>query len=279
MIALSLAAKVATIDSSRFDDAVRGGCGSVARGSSLALPAWLAAILAFPNNPEFRRLEHCFSRSLVVGKKLYVGNLGYDVTNANLEELFAPFGSVRSAQVIQDRDTGRSKGFGFVEMADDNAARAAIQALNEKEHEGRPLAVNEARPREDRPRGGAAVVAAGGAVVATQADTADARPRLRCEVSCRLSAEPSCGAGRVVPANSSRRAIPKRTRSMAQKHRFNNQRNRRPVRHSQAAAPSAPRVIPERKPPVVYGKAFIVMEDESQVHVRVSTKGLGSPTR
>jgi RNA recognition motif-containing protein len=93
-------------------------------------------------------------RSLVVGKKLYVGNLGYGVTNANLEELFAPFGTVRSAQVIQDRDTGRSKGFGFVEMADDNAALAAIQALNEKEHEGRPLAVNEARPREERPRGG-----------------------------------------------------------------------------------------------------------------------------
>ncbi len=89
-----------------------------------------------------------------MGKKLYVGNLGYGVTNANLEELFAPFGSVRSAQVIQDRDTGRSKGFGFVEMADDNAALAAIQALNEKEHEGRPLAVNEARPREERPRGG-----------------------------------------------------------------------------------------------------------------------------
>jgi cold-inducible RNA-binding protein len=89
-----------------------------------------------------------------VSKKLYVGNLGYDVTNANLEELFATFGAVRSAQVIQDRDTGRSKGFGFVEMADDNAALAAIQALNEKEHNGRPLAVNEARPREERPRGG-----------------------------------------------------------------------------------------------------------------------------
>ena len=89
-----------------------------------------------------------------MSKKLYVGNLGYDVTNANLEELFATFGAVRSAQVIQDRDTGRSKGFGFVEMADDNAALAAIQALNEKEHNGRPLAVNEARPREERPRGG-----------------------------------------------------------------------------------------------------------------------------
>jgi RNA recognition motif-containing protein len=89
-----------------------------------------------------------------MGKKLYVGNLSYEVTDASLEELFAPFGSVRSVQVIQDRDTGRSKGFGFVEMEDDNAARAAIQGLNEKEHNGRPLAVNEAKPREDRGGGG-----------------------------------------------------------------------------------------------------------------------------
>lgn len=89
-----------------------------------------------------------------MGKKLYVGNLSYETTNANLEELFSPFGSVRSAQVIQDRDTGRSKGFGFVEMSDDNAARAAIQALNDKEHDGRRLAVNEAKPREERSGGG-----------------------------------------------------------------------------------------------------------------------------
>jgi cold-inducible RNA-binding protein len=82
--------------------------------------------------------------------KLYVGNLSYDITNESLEELFAPFGSVRSAQVIQDRDTGRSKGFGFVEMADDNAARTAISGLNEKDFGGRPLTVNEAKPREDR---------------------------------------------------------------------------------------------------------------------------------
>lgn len=82
--------------------------------------------------------------------KLYVGNLSYDITSASLEELFAPFGSVRSAQVIQDRDTGRSKGFGFVEMADDNAARASIAELNEKDVNCRPLAVNEARPREER---------------------------------------------------------------------------------------------------------------------------------
>jgi len=86
--------------------------------------------------------------------KLYVGNLSYETTNASLEELFAPFGAVRSAQVIQDRDTGRSKGFGFVEMADDNAARSAITSLNEKEFNGRPLTVNEAKPREERGGGG-----------------------------------------------------------------------------------------------------------------------------
>ncbi len=89
-----------------------------------------------------------------MGKKLYVGNLSYSVTNATLEQLFAPFGAVRSAEVIQDRDTGRSKGFGFVEMADDNAALDAIKGLHEKQHEGRPLVVNEARPRENRGGGG-----------------------------------------------------------------------------------------------------------------------------
>jgi len=89
-----------------------------------------------------------------MGKKLYVGNLSYSVTSADLEDMFAQFGSVRSAQVVQDRDTGRSKGFGFVEMSNDNEANSAIAALNEKEHDGRPLAVNEARPREERPGGG-----------------------------------------------------------------------------------------------------------------------------
>jgi RNA recognition motif-containing protein len=86
--------------------------------------------------------------------KLYVGNLSYDVTNASLEEMFASFGDVRSAQVVTDRDTGRSKGFGFVEYSDANAARAAIAAMNGKETGGRSLTVNEARPREDRGGGG-----------------------------------------------------------------------------------------------------------------------------
>ena len=89
-----------------------------------------------------------------MSKKLYVGNLGYGVTSAGLEELFSPFGEIRSAQVIQDRETGRSKGFGFVEMANDNAALEAIQTLNEREHDGRALTVNEARPREERSGGG-----------------------------------------------------------------------------------------------------------------------------
>lgn len=86
--------------------------------------------------------------------KLYVGNLSYNVTSQALEALFAQYGTVKSAEVIQDRETGRSKGFGFVEMADANAARDAINALNDQEHDGRPLTVNEARPREERGRGG-----------------------------------------------------------------------------------------------------------------------------
>lgn len=86
--------------------------------------------------------------------KLYVGNLSYGVTNTELENLFAEHGTVQSAQVIMDRDTGRSKGFGFVEMSNNNEAQAAIAALNTKEADGRRLTVNEARPREDRASGG-----------------------------------------------------------------------------------------------------------------------------
>ncbi|MGC3966640.1 MAG: RNA-binding protein [Pirellulales bacterium] len=89
-----------------------------------------------------------------MGKRLYVGNLSYSTTNADLEQLFAQFGAVKSAQVIQDRDTGRSKGFGFVEMETDNAAADAIKGLHDTEHGGRPLTVNEAKPREERGGGG-----------------------------------------------------------------------------------------------------------------------------
>ena len=89
-----------------------------------------------------------------MSKKLYVGNLSYNVDGAQLEEMFSKFGTVNSAQVIQDRDTGRSKGFAFVEMADDNAAREAIEAMNNQEHDGRAMTVNEARPKESRGPGG-----------------------------------------------------------------------------------------------------------------------------
>jgi cold-inducible RNA-binding protein len=85
-----------------------------------------------------------------MGAKLYVGNLSFDVGNSDLEEMFAPHGTVRSAQVIMDRDTGRSKGFGFVEMSSDAEAAAAISSLNGREFKGRALTVNEARPREER---------------------------------------------------------------------------------------------------------------------------------
>ena len=88
-----------------------------------------------------------------MAKKLYVGNLPYDVTNEGLQTIFAPFGSVDSAQVIMDRETGRSKGFGFVEMANGAEADAAIAALDGKDNGGRALKVNEAKPREPRPGG------------------------------------------------------------------------------------------------------------------------------
>jgi RNA recognition motif-containing protein len=89
-----------------------------------------------------------------MGRKLYVGNLTYGVTNSDLEKMFEPFGRVESAQVIMDRDTGRSKGFGFVEMGSDQEAQAAIAAMSGKEVDGRQLTVNEAKPREDRGGGG-----------------------------------------------------------------------------------------------------------------------------
>jgi len=85
-----------------------------------------------------------------MAKRLYVGNLPYSVRDETLQELFSQFGAVRSAQVIMDRESGRSKGFGFVEMDNDAEAQAAIDGLNGKPHDGRPLTVNEARPREDR---------------------------------------------------------------------------------------------------------------------------------
>ena len=82
--------------------------------------------------------------------KLYVGNLSYDVNNSELEQMFTPFGTVQSASIITDRETGRSKGFGLVEMGSDQEAHAANNDLHGKDIGGRSLTVNEARPREDR---------------------------------------------------------------------------------------------------------------------------------
>jgi RNA recognition motif-containing protein len=89
-----------------------------------------------------------------LGTKLYVGNLSYNIDKSGLEEMFAAHGKVVSAQVITDRETQRSKGFGFVEMGSDQEAQAAIAALNGKNVDGRPLTVNEARPQEPRGGGG-----------------------------------------------------------------------------------------------------------------------------
>ena len=82
---------------------------------------------------------------------IYVGNLPYSTDRDELREIFAAYGEVTAARIVNDRETGRSKGFGFVEMADDNAAKAAIEALNGNEIGGRKVVVNEARPREERP--------------------------------------------------------------------------------------------------------------------------------
>ncbi len=82
-----------------------------------------------------------------MGKKLYVGNLTNAVTHTDLQQWFIPFGTVQSAQVVQDRETGRSKGFGFVEMDTDAQALAAIQGLNDHEHDGQRIVVSEAKPK------------------------------------------------------------------------------------------------------------------------------------
>ena len=89
-----------------------------------------------------------------MGKKLYVGNLSFRTTSSDLDQLFSQYGSVVSAQVLEDRETGRSRGFGFVEMAGDEEALNAVESLHDREFQGRRLTVNEARPREARPGGG-----------------------------------------------------------------------------------------------------------------------------
>src|SRR5438270_13887233 len=89
-----------------------------------------------------------------MGRKLYVGNLGYGVTDSDLSKMFEAHGTVESAQIIMDRDTGRSKGFGFVEMKTEQEAQAAITALNGQDSGGRSLTVNEAKPSTEGGRGG-----------------------------------------------------------------------------------------------------------------------------
>jgi RNA recognition motif-containing protein len=117
----------------------------------------IASISTRTNPRFFGRFAQDWAATLwssVMGKKLYVGNLGYGVTDSELQEMFQAHGSVQSAQIIMDRDTGRSKGFGFVEMGSDQEAQAAIAALNGKETGGRALTVNEARPKAEGGRGG-----------------------------------------------------------------------------------------------------------------------------
>ena len=88
-----------------------------------------------------------------MGNKLYVGNLSYNIRDEDLQQAFAQYGSVSSAKVMMDRDTGRSKGFGFVEMSSDAEAQSAINGMNGQALDGRAIVVNEARPREERPGG------------------------------------------------------------------------------------------------------------------------------
>lgn len=123
------------------------------------LPRNSSAARAFACSVRHRRQRAVVSKcqcngDLALGKKLYVGNLSYSVSSSDLEEMFSSYGTVQSAQVISDRESGRSKGFGFVEMGSDDEAQAAIRAMNGQENDGRPLTVNEARPREDRGGGG-----------------------------------------------------------------------------------------------------------------------------
>jgi cold-inducible RNA-binding protein len=125
----------------------RGGRRAALRQDSLRFVSRFAGLFRLERAAFFPEESH-------VSKKLYVGNLEFSVTDADLSKLFEPHGVVQSAQVIMDRDTGRSKGFGFVEMQNDQEAAAAIAALNGKSSGGRALTVNEARPKTEGARGG-----------------------------------------------------------------------------------------------------------------------------
>ena len=100
-------------------------------------------------------MAHTQEKRIAMEAKLYVGNLPYSTVDADLQTLFSQAGTVKSAQVIKDRQSGRSKGFGFVEMSSEEEAQSAITMFHGKDYSGRPLTVNIARPRDDRPGGGA----------------------------------------------------------------------------------------------------------------------------
>jgi hypothetical protein len=125
-------------------------------GSCAVPPLGLHGAAPFDSDPESKYRVHLptIYEETVMGTRLYVGNLSYSMDSSQLQELFAQHGTVSSAEVISDRDTGRSKGFGFVEMSSDEEAQAAIAALNGQQNDGRALTVNEARPREERSGGG-----------------------------------------------------------------------------------------------------------------------------
>src|SRR3954453_14169599 len=116
------------------------------------LPSGPKFLASFRSTPKVNcgSIHPILQRRHVMGKKLYVGNLSYDVDSSALEQLFGAHGTVTSAQIIADRDTGQSKGFGFVEMSSDAEAQAAIAALGGQQHGGRALTVNEAKPKENR---------------------------------------------------------------------------------------------------------------------------------
>jgi cold-inducible RNA-binding protein len=108
----------------------------------------------FRKTAESKKAGRNSLQEILMSTKVYIGNLSYEADNMTLDEMFKPHGTVVSAQVIMDRDSGRSKGFGFVEMSTPQEAQAAIAALNGKEINGRALNVNEAKPRVERTRGG-----------------------------------------------------------------------------------------------------------------------------
>ena len=110
----------------------------------------------------FTPVAHTQEKSIAMEAKLYVGNLPYSTVDADLQALFSQAGTVKSAQVIKDRQSGRSKGFGFVEMSSAEEAQSAITMFHGKDYSGRPLTVNIARPREDRPGGGSGYRNSGG---------------------------------------------------------------------------------------------------------------------